>query len=102
MKVPNPIDCEIVEYLNYTVTTYRYATELLLDSEGEPRRKNFIHSAHFILNEVTNELERYSQQLRANAVACQAQKEFLDMLKREKDYQDDARYFERLKADKEL
>ena len=93
-------DDEISDFLRYTVKNLREASELLLNENGQPRRANFISSAHFIFQELTNELEIYAEKVRLNGNVYKTRRDYLRMLKLEQEYKEDEKYFARLRRER--
>lgn len=89
-------DDDIADFIRYAVKHLRESTELLIDLEGRPRPSNFISSANYAINNITNELEEYAERLRMNGNVYKTRNDFLRMLKIEQEYKEDEQYFKRL------
>lgn len=90
-------DYDIADELTSLNNTLYRASELLVDIRGETREPGLIHSAHFIINEIGNELTDLINRLIASGNFYKGQ-----AIKREREYRSDEKYFQSLRAQREM
>lgn len=89
-------DDEVADILKFYVKHLQGASELLFDNNAKLRNIVFINSAHFIINEIANELTDLIAHLRINGNVYKSRQDFKKLCEAEEAYKNDQAFFERL------